>query len=274
MALNPIVTSSMVIKGLYESLNLFTKCRRDLDGLVKDKWANSVDVPKNPQLVVRSTGAAIGHADRKKTKNDMSTVNVPFQTRLIQIEEEYESRAETNGDALNAYVSDVVKAYERDFDKLCMNEALNSAVLAGGENLVEIQANELIEKDLNDMKMYFVGKEVDQTNQIVVMSTEIGAQFKELKLVQTAMAYNKDLLEKGVAIIDNVLYVISANLDKVNGNSAMVGFYAKGIAFVIKKYLDRKEVWSTTAATTYIDHLAYVAVKCTKTEFSRVAVLT
>lgn len=268
MALNPIVTSSMVLKGLYESLDLFTKCRRDLDGLVTNKWANSVDVPKNPQLVVRSTGAAIGHADRKKSKADMGTVNVPFQKRIIQMEEEYESRAETNGDALNAFVSDVVRAFERDFNGLCMNEALASAVAAGGENLIATNGDELVENDLSRIKTFFITQEVPNEEQIVVIPAAMSDQFKAIPMIKNAMSFNKDLLEKGVAVVDNILYLISAKLNQVAGKNALCGFYSKGIAFVIKKYLDREEVWDTVNTTRYIDFLAYVAVKCTRPQYS------
>lgn len=268
MALNPVVTSSMVIKGLYESLGLFTKCRRDLDGLVKDKWANSVDVPKNPQLVVRSTGAALGSPDRKKSKDDMGTVNVPFQMRMIQMEEEYESRAETSGEALVAFTSDVVRAFERDFNGLCMNEALASAVLAGGPNLVDTTGSELIENDLSRIKSFFIAREVPNEDQIVIIPAGLSDQFKAIPMIRNAMSYNKDLLEKGVAIVDNILYLVSAKLDQVTGKDALCGFYSKGIAFVIKKYMDREEVWDTVNATRYVDYLAYVAVKLTKTEYS------
>lgn len=269
MALSPVITSSMVIKGLYESLSIFTRCRRDLDGLVTDKWAASVDVPKNPQLVVRSTAAALNSADRKKTKADMDKVNIPFQTRIIHITEEYESRAETNGQALQAFVSDVVSAYERDFDRLCTQAALDSAVVAGGANLIEWEGEQLTKKDLDAIKMFFVKKEIPNTDQIVVMHTDAGESFKNIDIVKSAMAFNRDLLEKGVAVIDGITYVISADPDLVvDDQPAMVGFYSKGIAFVIKKYLDRKEVWDTESTIEHIDYLAYVAAKCTKTEFS------
>ncbi|MBV6480212.1 MAG: hypothetical protein HGGPFJEG_03065 [Ignavibacteria bacterium] len=268
MALNPVITSSMVIKGLYESHALFNRCRRDLDGLVTSKWAQSVDVPRNPQLVVRGTAAALGSADRKKTKADMSTVNAPFQLRLIHITEEYESRAETNGDALSAFVSDVVRAFEKDFNMLCMNEALASAVLAGGENLQEWTGDELQKKDLDRIKMYFIGKEIPEEDQIVIVPASAGESFKNIDIVKNAMAFNKDLLEKGVAVIDKVTYLISANLDLVDDKPALVGLYSKGLAFVIKKYLDREEAWNTEATVKYIDYMAYVAAKLTKTEFS------
>jgi len=258
----------MVIKGLYESLGLFAKCRRDLDGLVKDKWANSVDVPKNPQLVVRSTGAALGSADRKKSKDDMGTVNVPFQKRIIQLEEEYESRAETNGEALSAFTTDVTRAFERDFNNLCMNEALASAVLAGGANLVDTTGSELIENDLSRIKSFFINQEVPNEDQIVIIPANLADQFKAIPMIRNAMSYNKDLLEKGVAIVDNILYLVSAKLDQVGGKDALCGFYSKGIAFVIKKYLDREEVWDTVNTTRYVDYLAYVAVKLTRTQYS------
>lgn len=272
MALSPVITSSMVMKGLYESTGLFTRCRRDLDGLVTDKWASSVDVPINPQLVVRSTAAALNSADRKKTKADMGKVNVPFQTRIIHITEEYESRAETNGDALNAFVSDVVRAFERDFDRLAVMAAFNSAVDAGGANLIEWGGQALTKADLDTIKIHFIANEIPNEDQIVVMHTEAGESFKNIDIVKSAMAFNKDLLEKGVAVIDGITYIISADPSLVvNGKPALVGYYSKGVAFVIKKYLDRKEVWSTETTVDYIDFLAYVAAKCTRTEYSLVS---
>lgn len=272
MALSPVITSSMVIKGLYESLALFSRCNRSLDGLVSDKWAASVDVPKNPQLVVRSAAAALNSADRKKTKADMDKVNVPFQTRLIHITEEYESRAETNGEALTAFTSDVVRAFERDFDKLCMNEALNSAVLAGGDNVLDWESEDLQKKDLDKIKTFFIEREIPNEDQVVVIHSDAAESFKNIDIVKSAMAYNRDLLEKGVALIDGIYYMISPNLDLVDGQPAICGFYTKGLAFVIKKYLDRKEVWSTENTVQYIDFMAYVAAKITKSEYSVVSV--
>lgn len=267
--LSPVLTSTMVIKGLYESHSIFSRCRRDLDGLVTDKWTSSVDVPINPQLVVRSTAAALNSADRKKTKSDMGKVNVPFATRLIHITEEYESRAETNGDALASFTSDIVRAYERDFDRLCVREALASAVAAGGSNLLQWDGTDLQKKDLDAIKSFFIANEVPNTDQIVVMHKTAGESFKNIDIVKSAMAFNRDLLEKGVAVIDGVTYIISADTSLVvGGQPALVGFYSKGIAFVIKKYLDRQEVWDTENTVKYIDWLAYVAVKCTRNEYS------
>lgn len=272
--LSPVITSSMVIKGLYESTNIFTRCRRDLDGLVKDKWAASVDVPINPQLVVRSTAAAKASADRKKTKDDMGKVNVAFQKRIIHVTEEYESRAETNSQALAAFTSDITRALERDFDRLCVNAALDSAVLAGGENMIEWNGEALVKEDLDSLSMHFIKKEVPKEDQIVVMHTEAGKSFKNIDIVKSAMAFNKDLLEKGVAVIDGITYVISADQELVvDDKPAMVGFYSKGVAFVMKRYLEREEVWDTEESVKYVDFLAYVAAKCTKSEFSIASVM-
>lgn len=268
MALNPVLVSTLIQKGLYERSSLFSRVNRAYDSLVAGRWAKSVDVPKNPQLVVRGTPAAKNSGDRKKTKADMGTVNVPFQTRFVHMIEEYESRAETNGDALDSFVEDVVKAFEEDFDTLVMNEALASAVTAGGANLKEWAGEELTKRDLDAITSFMIQKKVPDIGQIVVIPSIAAESFKNIDIVVQAMAHNKDLLEKGVAIIDKVTYIISANLNLVDGKPALVGFYDKGIAFVMKRYLDRKEAWDTEEAIDYIDWMAFVAVKCTKSEFS------
>lgn len=268
MALNITLTVAMILKGLYESTGLFNKCNRSYDGFVKDKWATSVDVPRNPQLVVRGSFAAKNSADRKKTKDDISTVNIPFEKRIIHITDQIEGNYETNGDSLRAFTSDVVRAFERDFNNLCANEALANAVAVGGSAVQPWAANELQWADLLKINKYFDGLECPKEERIVLIDNEVSEQYKSIDVVKSAVAFNKDLLEKGVVIIDNVTYIITAGLNKVNGKPALVGLWSKALTFIIKKYMDRKEVWDTEDGVSYVDFISFVAKKMTYSEGS------
>lgn len=268
MPLNITLTIPLILKGLYESLGLYNKCNRSYDSRVQSRWASSVDVPRNPQLVVRDTAAALGSADRKKTKDDIDTINIPFQKRIIHITDQLEGNYETNGDSLRAFTADVVRAFERDFNNLCANEALANAVAVGGAAVKPWAANELQYADLNKINQYFDGLEVPKEERVVIIDNDVADQFKNIDVVKSAVAFNKDLLEKGVAVIDNVTYMISANLNKVNGKPALVGLWTKALAFIIKKHMDRKEVWDTEETVTHVDFIGYVAKKVTYTEGS------
>lgn len=268
MPLNITLTIPLILKGLYESLGLFNKCNRSYDSRVQSQWASSVDVPRNPQLVVRDTAAAKNSADRKKTKDDIDTINIPFQKRIIHITDQLEGNYETNGDSLRAFTADVVRAFERDFNNLCANEALANAVAVGGAAVKPWAANELQYADLNKINQYFDGLEVPKEERVVIIDNDVADQFKNIDVVKSAVAFNKDLLEKGVAVIDNVTYMISANLNKVNGKPALVGLWTKALAFIIKKHMDRKEVWDTEETVTHVDFIGYVAKKVTYTEGS------
>lgn len=163
----------------------------------------------------------------KKTKDDIDTINIPFQKRIIHITDQLEGNYETNGDSLRAFTADVVRAFERDFNNLCANEALANAVAVGGAAVKPWAANELQYADLNKINQYFDGLEVPKEERVVIIDNDVADQFKNIDVVKSAVAFNKDLLEKGVAVIDNVTYMISANLNKVNGKPALVGLLDK-----------------------------------------------
>lgn len=267
---NPVLTVALILKGLYESKGIWNLCNRSYDGRVRDQWASSIDIPRNPQLVVKSSGTTATHADRKGAKRDIDTVNVPFVKAIVPIAEELEAFAETNGQSLQSLVADVVRALEKHFDKACYNEALASAVAAGGANVLDWEAGELQWGDILKINQFFDNNEVPAENRIVTVDSSISTQFKNLDVVKSAMAYNKDLLEKGVAIIDNVRYFIVTGQDKVNDKPALCGFYDQGVAMILKKHMERKTRYDEVNVLDIIDYISYFGAKCTRDEYSMV----
>ena len=270
MALSPTVTSSIIMRGLYESEGLFNKCNRSYDSLVSSVFANSVDIPKNPQLVAKGAATAKSHADRKGSKTDIGTVNVPFEKGTVPVYEEYESWAETNGVALKSFSSDVVIALEEYYDKRIMAVAQASAVAAAGDNIFETGASVMQSGDLDKITKFFALKKINKKRGglYCFVDANIVENFLAIDMIRTARAFNKDLLEKGIATLDWVTYVITANLAQVSGKYTLSAAWLPGIAFILKKGIKREQEYDTTDQNKYIDWISYFGVKVPKTEFS------
>jgi len=271
MALTPTLTASLFMKGLYESENFFTKCNRSFDGLVANALANSVDIPVLSQITVYSTAAkAVDHADREDTKDDVGTANVPFEHAIASVTEQYESYAETNGAALRAYMGEINSAIFEYYDKRVMVECQERAVAAAGANLMTSGATVLQDSDLVKIDKFFALKKINKKRGglYCFVDANIVEQFLNIDTIKSARAFNRDLLEHGVGTINDITYVITANLAQVTSKYTLTAAWLPGVAFIVKKGLERKEDYQTETKKTYIDYLSYFGVYVPKTEFS------
>jgi len=271
MALSPILTSSLFQKGLYESENFFTKCNRSFDGLVSGALANSVDIPVLSQITVYNTAAkAVDHADREDTKDDVGTANVPFEIAVGSVTEQYESYAETNGAALRAYMGEINSAIFEYYDKRVMQECQERAVAAAGANLMTTLATVLQDSDLVKIDKFFALKKINKKRGglYCFVDANITEQFLALDSIKQARSFIKEFFEHGIATINDITYVITANLAQVSSKYTLTAAWLPGVAFIVKKGLERKEDYQTETKKTYIDYMSYFGVYVPKTEFS------
>jgi len=262
---NKLVTSAF-LNGLYAGDYLYNLMNRSFDGLVKGSTATSVDVPKNPNLAVSTSAVAHDSASRKKAKDDTTMVNIPFVTYTIPVTEEVEAQF-ANPQLIQNFVTDAVDAMADAIDAAVFVEAVDSIPadqkvnMAGG-----IMSWKDIVKTANKFTVNRVSRKKDKI--LVGVPSALEEEFKDLDIVKQAMATNKDLLENGVAVIDKMHFVISADVPQVGGKDALVFVYKPGIAVVIKDMLNRKVSYNVATRSDNIDYNSYIAIKKLRTEFA------
>ena len=265
MAFTHAVLADIFLKGLYESQALWNKMNRSFDGLVANATMDSVDIPMNPQLVVSSSAVASDSANRKKAKADTSSVNVPFGLYTIAMTQEEEERMLMNGRLLQNFLADTNDAF---------NDALDSVVIAEAQTtnkIINWSGANLAWGDIVNVDAKFNELNVSKRDRIVVIPASRQSDFMSIDVVKSAMAYNKDLLEKGVFVINNTQFYISSYVGKIGGKDNIVGINARGLAVVLKGYMQRNAVYDVSVRKTHVDYNTGAAVKLLKNEFAVVA---
>ena len=265
MALTQSILSDMVLKGLYESQGLWNKMNRGYDSLVSSATMDSIDIPKNPQLVVSSSAVAIDAASRKKAKADTTKVNVPFALYTVAMTEEEEARILMNGKLLSNFLLDTNDAF---------NDALDVVVLAQAQTTTKVinwAGANLAWADIVAVDAEFNKMKVPKRNRIVCIPATRQSDFMSIDVVKSAMAYNKDLLESGIFIINNTQFYISNAVAEVGGKENIVGINTTGLAVVLKGYMQRQSVYDPATRMTYVDYNTGAAVKLLKDEYAVVS---
>ena len=265
MALTHAVLADIFLKGLYESQALWNKMNRSFDGLVANATMDSVDIPLNPQLVVSTSAVAWDSANRKKAKADTTSVNVPFALYTIPMTQEEEERMLMNGRLLQNFLADANDAFNDALDAVVIAEAqtTNKVINWAGANLSW--------SDIVNIDAKFNELNVSKRNRIVVIPATRQSDFMSIDLVRSAMAFNKDLLEKGIFVINNTQFYISSHVGKVGGKDNIVGINSRGLAVVLKGYMQRQAVYDVAVRKTHVDYNTGAATKLLKNEFAVVA---
>lgn len=265
MALTHALLADAVLRGLYESQALWNKMNRSYDSFVADRTMDSVDIPINPVLVASTSAVATDSANRKKAKTDTSKVNVPFALYTIGMKQEQEEKILMNGKLLNNFLLDANDALsdKLDADVLAEAQTTSNSINWAGANLswADIVA---VDAKFNTLK-------VPRRSRIVVIPAARQSDFMAIDVVKQAMAYNKELLEKGVFVINNTQFYISAHVAQIGGKDNIVGIAAPGLAVVLKGYMQRESAYNVATRDTDVDYNTGAAIKLLKNEFAVVS---
>lgn len=253
--------ADMFLAGLYDSQAIWNKTNRNFDSRVTDKFADSVDLPINPQLVVSKSPVARDSANRKGAKKDTSKVNVPFGLYTIALSQEEEERLFYNGKLLSNVVTDGVAALDDQLDADVIAQALTTSK-SGSWTGSTLSWTDVVTLDA----MLSIQK-APRRDRVTLIPSQLQSQFLSIDVVKNAMAYNQRLLESGVFIINGVQFYMSPQFATADQNT-IVGCYASGIATVLKGYMDRKESYDNSTRKTDIDYNTGAAVKLLRDEYA------
>ena len=259
------ILADQVLKGLYGSVGLWNKMNRAYDSLVLGATMDSIDVPINPQLIASSTAVGKTHASRKKAKGDTSSVNVPFVVYTVPMTQEEEERILMGGALLRNFLLDANDA---------LTDSLDAAVIAEAQTTDKVLAwagAKLSWDDIIALDAKFDDLKVPRAERIVVIPSAIKADFMAIDVVKQAMAFNRELLEKGIFVINNTQFYVSADVGKISGKNNIVGIAPRGLAVVLKGFMNRKEDYDTDSRVTYIDYNTGVAIKLLRKEYAVVS---
>lgn len=265
MAFTYAILSDMVIQGLYEYQGLWNMMNRSFDGLISSQAANSVLIPKNPQLIVSKTGVATNSASRKKTKADTTTVQIDLNTYTIPLTDEVESGLFHNTKLLQNFLRDAPPVLSDQLDADVIAEAQTT------DQIISWSGAKLGWGDIVALDAKFNTLKVPRRFRVCVIPAALQGQFMDIDIVKNAMAFNKDLLEKGVFVINNTQFYISSYVENVGGKQNIVGIYTQGLAVILKGMMDRKEVYDPENRRTHIDWNTGAGMKLFRNEYAVVS---
>lgn len=260
MPYNKTITADSVIKALVENKSLYNLCNRSYDGLVRE-GASSVDIPALPTMVVKSTGTSSTHADRKKVKANTSMVNVPLEKAVVPIAEEVVANFETNGSLAREFANGARDAFTQFF---------NAAVISTAQqtNIIEsLQGEKLGWKDITNISAIFNTNKVPDAGRLIVVPAALQNDFYDIDVVKQAVGYNKDFLEGRFLRILDMNFFLSGLVEKVEEKDNLVGIYGPGLAFILSRYMEQKEVYDPEEIQTNIDFISHYGTKLLKNEF-------
>jgi hypothetical protein len=270
MPWNRQVTVDAVIQRLYEGLSLFSKMNRSYDSLIKSSGATSVARPKLAQVVVKkNTAIAANSADRKKTKDDTEMVTTTLDIYTAGILSQMTAEFESNNRLRREYEISMAQALAEQFDKDVIAAAQKTS------NILETTASGVLAwKDIAKVSKFFNGKKVPKNGRVLVIPAELEDQFWDIDVIKNAIAYNIATLSSGAFFrILNMDFFISGNVPQVGGKENIVGIYGPGLAFILNRFAEIKEVYSPELQGDVIDLLAHAAAEIDGDEFAVVVKL-
>lgn len=251
-----------VIAALAEVQSIFNAVNRSYDGLVRE-GATSVDIPALPTLVAKTAGTSSTHADRKGIKGGTTMVNVPLNIAAVPIKNELLAQFESNGRLLQDFVAGARDTFTEKFDSDVLAEAVTTT------QVYQFGDATLAWKDVMKVAQVFNAAKVPQRGRLIVIPTGLEEQFYDIDVVKTAVAQNRELLEGSFVRIRGMNFYISALVPKkVTGKENLVGIYGPGLAFILSRFMEQKEVYDPVELQTNIDFLAHYGTKLLKNEFA------
>lgn len=263
MAWSKPLTVMQVITRLIEVLSLYNLCNRSYDGYVKE-GATSVRRPKLANLNVKTNeGTAANSGDRTAVGAGTTMVETDLAVYAIPILAEIAAQWSSNDKLRQEYIVSAVLTLQRAFDK---------AVIAAAQATDQVESfagDKMAWGDIVKISQVLNQNEVPKDGRVVVISANLEDQFWDIDVVKNAASYNMQLLATGKMIeLMGMKFFISGNVPKVNGKDCIVGFYGQGLAFILSKFGEIKEVYSPDLLADVIDFLAYAGCELDANEFA------
>jgi hypothetical protein len=268
MAYNKIIVSAKLVGALYGGKSIYNKTNRGFDSEIQQGY-DFVDIPMMGGLVVRGTGVAYNHVDRKEFRANTDLVRVDIVKRIIPLAESLEARFNKAG-FLDAYTSDAQRALGQDFDSLVIAEAQTTT------QKIELIGAAFDLPDMVDMKKKFDDAKVPDTpgDRVLVFPSSYQDKLWAIPIIQQAAAFNKEALETGVYVkLFGFTIFVSALVEKVNAKANMVAWYAPGLAFLLAPFMDRGEVYSSEDGGRLIDLISFCGRKLYDSKYAVVKYL-
>lgn len=255
------INLDLIIQALYEDRGIFNMCNRQYDGFIREHGASEVRIPAAPLLEAVTPPAT----NRKKVVGDTAMISIPMQKSVCEIQEEVEyAYMNKSRRVLDGFIEGSAKAHRKNFEAKVIAEAqANGTALAWDGATVSWDDFLAIDAKFDEL-------EVDPDDRFVVYPARIKTQVMSIDIIKSAMAYNPNYLEKGIAVVANLKIVPSARVGKIAGKENLVGVWGPGLAFLLDKEMDRKEAYDPTPAVkaTNIDYWAWYGVKLLKPEYA------
>lgn len=263
MAFNKPLTVMQVITRLIEVLSLFNLCNRSYDGYVTE-GASSVRRPKLANLnVKKNEGTAAGSGDRIGMKSGTTMVETELDVYAVPILSEIAGKFESNDKLRVEWIKSAVLALQQQFDKDVI------AAAQATTNIHQFAGDKMAWGDITKISAVFNQNKVPKDGRVVVVSANLEQEFWDIDAIKNAASYNMQLLASGKMVeVLGMKFFISGNVEKVNGKDNIVGFYGQGLAFILSKFGEIKEVYSPELLADVIDMLAHAGCELDSNEFA------
>ncbi len=268
MAWSKSVTADTVIQRLYENKGFYQLCNRSYDSLVQP-GATSVRRPKLATLAAKkNAGTAPGDAARKKTKDSTTMVETTLDVYTVPILNELASHFESNDAMRREYEISMAEA---------LTEQFNTDVLEAAQatsNIEETAGAELAWADLIRILRHYEDSKVPEDGRNIVIGSGFMEQFYGIDVIKTAVGFNRELLSAGMS--NKMLganWFVSGLVPQIGGKNTVTSWYSKGLAFILSKQGEIKEVYDPGEAGVrtpgdVIDMTAHAAAELDDDDFA------
>lgn len=263
MAYDKVLVADSVVARLIEGQGIYQAMNRSFDGLVS-QGATSVDVPKLADVLVKKSGNVSNtHADRKKAKADTTMVNVPLISYAVPLAEEILAAYESNGMLIKEYLNSASLKLQEQFDEDVITEAQTTGDVSA------FAGADLAWKDIIAINKKMDVNKVPKTGRVIVVSAALADEFYDIDVIKSALGYNQAFLSTGTMLnLMNMKFFISGLVPQVGGKDNIVGIYGPGLAFILSRMGELKQVWDSANLLNINDMLAHAGVSLFDDKFA------
>lgn len=263
MAWSKPLTVMQVVTRLIQVLSLYNLCNRSYDGYVVE-GASSVRRPKLALLTAKKNeGTAADGVGRTATGAGTTMVETDLDTYAVPILAEIAAKWSSNDKLRQEYIVSAVLTLQKEFDKAVI------AAAQATDQVFNFAADVMSWKDITKISAVMNQNEVPKDGRVVVISANLEQEFWDIDAIKNAASYNMQLLSSGKMIeVLGMKFFISGNVPQVGGKDNIVGFYGQGLAFILSKFGEIKEVYSPDLLADVIDLLAYAGCELDDNKFA------
>ena len=266
MAYNKILVADSVVQRLVENQGIYQLCNRSYDSLVIP-GASSVDVPKLAVTKVKKTGTSATHADRIKSKDKTSMVNIPLGPYVVPLANEILSKYETNGALGMQYLDSAALQIEEQFDIDVLTEAQSTS------DKTVFASAKLTWADIVGIGKNMDVNKVPKSGRVIAVNANLAEDFFDIDVIKAAIGYNQSFLQSGTLLkILGMTFFITGLAPTITVDEAehytVTGFYGPGLAFILSRNGEIKEAWDGENLQDNIDLLAHAGVKLFDDKFA------